>query len=195
MIISTIFYEKNSIISKNNLVTLTGTGSSNVDDQEDLVGKMKIIMNEDEEDETSTKKTNNKNFDASSLSILSNTHSEQSDLNIESSREENIQFDPLFLQVSICIRHENDVQIDCPISQLPTCLIDIIKFINSEDGKELGMTSHKMSLITIFGHKLFRQKFHQKFDIFHQNKFQRPLILVHICYEIANFEAKMRNKF
>ena len=142
--------------------------SSNVDDQEDLVGKMKIIMNEDEEDETSTKKTNNKNFDASSLSILSNTHSEQSDLNIESSREENIQFDPLFLQVSICIRHENDVQIDCPISQLPTCLIDIIKFINSEDGKELGMTSHKMSLITIFGHKLFRQKFHQKFDIFHK---------------------------
>ena len=100
---------------------------------------MKIIMNEDEEDETSTKKTNNK-IDASSLSLLSNTHSEQSDLNIESSREENIQFDPLFLQVSICIRHENDVQIDCPISQLPTCLIDIIKYINSEDGKELDMS-------------------------------------------------------
>ena len=32
----------------------------------------------------------------------------------------------------------------------------------------LGMISHKMSLITIFGHKHFRQKFHQKFDIFQE---------------------------
>ena len=32
----------------------------------------------------------------------------------------------------------------------------------------LGMISHKMSLITIFGHKHFMQKFHQKFDIFHE---------------------------
>ena len=31
--------------------------------------------------------------------------------------------------------------------------------------KELGMISHKISLITIFGH--FGLKFHQKFDIFH----------------------------
>ena len=33
---------------------------------------------------------------------------------------------------------------------------------------KLGMISHKMSLITIFGHTHFRQKFHQKFDIFHE---------------------------
>ena len=39
---------------------------------------------------------------------------------------------------------------------------------------ELGMISHKMSLITIFGHKHFRQKFHQKIYIFHEK------ILVHI---------------
>ena len=32
----------------------------------------------------------------------------------------------------------------------------------------LGMISYKMSLITIFGHKHFRQKFLQKFDIFHE---------------------------
>ena len=32
----------------------------------------------------------------------------------------------------------------------------------------LGMISHKMSLITIFDHKHFRQKFLQKFDIFHE---------------------------
>ena len=32
----------------------------------------------------------------------------------------------------------------------------------------VGMISHKKSLITIFGHKHFRQKFHQKFDIFHE---------------------------
>ena len=31
----------------------------------------------------------------------------------------------------------------------------------------LGMISHKMSLRTIFRHKHFRQKFHQKVDIFH----------------------------
>ena len=30
------------------------------------------------------------------------------------------------------------------------------------------MVSHKMSLITIFGHKHFRQNFHQKFDIFYE---------------------------
>ena len=32
----------------------------------------------------------------------------------------------------------------------------------------LGMISHKKSLITIFGHKHFRQKFHHNFDIFHE---------------------------
>ena len=31
----------------------------------------------------------------------------------------------------------------------------------------IGMISHKKSLITIFGHKQFRHKFHQKIDIFH----------------------------
>ena len=41
------------------------------------------------------------------------------------------------------------------------------------------MISHKMSLITIFGHKHFTQKFHKKFDIFHK-KIQQPLVLVHI---------------
>ena len=56
------------------------------------------------------------------------------------------------------------------------------------------MVSHKMSLITIFGHKHFRQKFHQKFDIFHEKRFQRPLILVHIWYQIANFEDKIHQK-
>ena len=33
---------------------------------------------------------------------------------------------------------------------------------------QLGMISLKMSLITIFGHKHFRQKFHLIFDIFHE---------------------------
>ena len=32
----------------------------------------------------------------------------------------------------------------------------------------LGMISHKMSLLTIFDHKHFMQKFHQKFGIFHE---------------------------
>ena len=37
----------------------------------------------------------------------------------------------------------------------------------------LGMISHKKSLITIFGHKHFKQKFHQKFEHFHK-KFSTP---------------------
>ena len=35
-------------------------------------------------------------------------------------------------------------------------------------GSDLGMISHKMSLITIFGHKYQNQKFHQHFYIFHE---------------------------
>ena len=38
-------------------------------------------------------------------------------------------------------------------------------FPDLEEGG-LGMISHKKSLITIFGHKHFRPKFQQKFDIF-----------------------------
>ena len=34
----------------------------------------------------------------------------------------------------------------------------------------LGMISHRMSLITIFGHKHLWQKFHQKLNIFHEKK-------------------------
>ena len=47
--------------------------------------------------------------------------------------------------------------------------------LNPEDARviaethyQLGMISHKMSLLTIFGHKHFRQKFHQNFYIFHE---------------------------
>ena len=54
----------------------------------------------------------------------------------------------------------------------------------------LGMVSHKMSLIAIFGQNHFRQKFHQKFYVF-MKKFQQPLILVLIWYESANFDAKL----
>ena len=32
----------------------------------------------------------------------------------------------------------------------------------------LGIVSHEMSLITIFGHKQFVQEFQEKFDIFHE---------------------------
>ena len=39
---------------------------------------------------------------------------------------------------------------------------------NSEYMTELGMFSHKMSLITIFGHKHKIKNFIKKFDIFHE---------------------------
>ena len=66
-----------------------------------------------------------KKFDASSLSLLSNATSEQSDLN--ESRDDVIDFEPLFLQVSITIRHGKETMITAPISQLPTCLVDLFK--------------------------------------------------------------------
>ena len=47
----------------------------------------------------------------------------------------------------------------------------------------LGMISHKMSRRTIFGHNHNRQKFHQKYEIFHK-KNSTPSILVYICYQI-----------
>ena len=53
--------------------------------------------------------------------------------------------------------------------------------VESVNRMDLGMISHKKSLITIFGHKHFRQKFHQKFVIFH----------VKFVYEIANLESKL----
>ena len=55
---------------------------------------------------------------------------------------------------------------------------------------ELGMISHKMSLLTIFGHKQFSCK---NLTFFMKN-FQSPLFLFHIWYEIANFEAKLLQK-
>ena len=38
--------------------------------------------------------------------------------------------------------------------------------LQSMKKSKLGMFSHKNSQITIFGHKLFRQKIHEKYDIF-----------------------------
>ena len=55
---------------------------------------------------------------------------------------------------------------------------------------KLGMISHKMSLITIFGHKHKIKNIIKKFDIFHK-KFQQPSILVYIWNKIANFESQL----
>ena len=56
--------------------------------------------------------------------------------------------------------------------------------------EKLGIISHKKSLKTIVGHKHFRQIFIKNLTFF-MKKFQHPLILVHIWYEIADFEAKL----
>ena len=85
-------------------------------------------MISDDPEDYSNKTANNKNNknDASSVSLLSNATSEQSDLN--ESRDENlIDYEPLFLQVSISIRHGKDTMVTAPISQLPTCLVDLFK--------------------------------------------------------------------
>ena len=85
-------------------------------------------MISDDPEDYSNKTSNNKNNknDASSVSLLSNATSEQSDLN--ESRDENlIDYEPLFLQVSISIRHGKDTMVTAPISQLPTCLVDLFK--------------------------------------------------------------------
>ena len=49
--------------------------------------------------------------------------------------------------------------------------------------EELGMISHKISLIIIFGHKHFGKNFIKNLTFF-TKKFQQPLILVHIFYQI-----------
>ena len=85
-------------------------------------------MISDDPEDYCNKTSNNKNNknDASSVSLLSNATSEQSDLN--ESRDENlIDYEPLFLQVSISIRHGKDTMVTAPISQLPTCLVDLFK--------------------------------------------------------------------
>ena len=108
------------------------TGSSTNDDNEDMVSKFKMIN-----DDTDNEKSGHTKKDASSLSLLSNATSEQSDLN--ESRDENvIDFDPLFLQVSITIRHGKDTMITAPISQLPTCLVDLFKTLPSADSQNLS---------------------------------------------------------
>ena len=84
----------------------------------------------------------------SSLSLLSHETSEQSDL-INESREDTLaEFEPLFLQVSICIRHDKDPMITCPISQIPTCLIDLVK--NNIDAGEGGSKELDMSKLVIY---------------------------------------------
>ena len=87
-------------------------------------------------------------FFFSSLSLLSHETSEQSDL-INESREDTLaEFEPLFLQVSICIRHDKDPMITCPISQIPTCLIDLVK--NNIDAGEDGSKELDMSKLVIY---------------------------------------------
>ena len=56
------------------------------------------------------------------------------------------------------------------------------------------MVSHKMSLITIFGHKQKIKNFIKKFDIFHEKILNSIWILVHIWNQISNFEAKILRK-
>ena len=95
-----------------------------------------MISDDPEDYSNKTPNTRNNKNDASSLSLLSNATSEQSDLN--ESRDENlIDYEPLFLQVSISIRHGKDTMITAPISQLPTCLVDLFKTLpnNSNSNK------------------------------------------------------------
>ena len=60
--------------------------------------------------------------------------------------------------------------------------------------QDLGMVSHKMSLITIFGHKHKIKNFITKFDIFYEKISMAYGFLVHIWNQISNFEAKVTSK-
>ena len=77
-----------------------------------------------------------------------------------------------------------------------TTLPQLQSLLYAQDGDTVftvGMVSHEISLITIFGHKNFRQKFFKNLTFF-TKKFQQPLILIHIWYQISNFEAKLPQK-
>ena len=59
---------------------------------------------------------------------------------------------------------------------LTNLLQDVIYFLVNQENEQhradpLGMISHEISLITIFGHKHFWQRYHhQKFNIFHEKR-------------------------
>ena len=62
----------------------------------------------------------------------------------------------------------------------------------------LGMILHKMSLITIFGHKHFRLKFHQKFESFHKKNFNNLWFGSYFlwnCKFWSIIASKLRDKF
>lgn len=121
-----------------------GTGSSILDAEEDLVIKMKMMAEEDEDN----LEVNSKKFAAaSSLSLISNACSDQTD-DLNESKDDFVDFSPLFLQVSISIRHGKETMVSAPISQLPTCLIDLVKSMNANDGgvKELDLSKLSVSL-------------------------------------------------
>lgn len=125
------------------------TTSSNVDETEDFYNNLKNLTEAGEEEaEAATASENNagKKFTAaSSLSLLSNATSELSDLN--ESRDDVIDFEPLFLQVSITIRHGKDTMITAPITQLPTCLVDLFKTLDCN--KQLGQIDFSQLCISL----------------------------------------------
>ena len=63
----------------------------------------------------------------------------------------------------------------------------------TESTVSLGMVSHNMSLITILGTSILGKNFIKNLT-FSMKKIQQPLILVHIWYQIAYFEAKLLQK-
>ena len=67
----------------------------------------------------------------------------------------------------------------CVISLGKIGLGDLVPCVSEDctmhEVKLVGMISHKMSLITIFGHKHEIKNFIKKFDIFFMKNFQQPL--------------------
>ena len=64
----------------------------------------------------------------------------------------------------------NEVTKQCPKScslfEFSGKIRSLLGYLPTRRQIQIGMFSHKKSLISIFGHKHFRPKFQQKFDIF-----------------------------
>ena len=98
------------------------------------------------EDALDAKNNSKMAVDASSMSIISAATS-VSDLN--ESRDEIMDFEPFFLQVSITIRYGKDTMITTPVTNLPTCLIDLLKNMNNVEEIDLARFLVSLDLISI----------------------------------------------
>ena len=80
---------------------------------------------------------------ASSMSLLSNAVTSEDPSDLNESREQDFELHPLFLQVLVTIKQDGREVASAPISQMPTCFIDLVKIIVARSGFETSSSDFK----------------------------------------------------